>query len=409
MRLYILLFISVLFSTHTIAQQAADSTAEEALALNLLKKTQVATPIGGYGELRYSYDAINKTAATNLDRAVIFMGHKFNNKISFFSEIEIEDAKIAGGEAGGEISLEQAFARFVIKRNTFLYAGLFIPRIGIINENHLPTTFNGVNRPFVETLVLPSTWREIGIGLYGNIKQVNGLQYTLALTNGLNSAGFENGSGIRGARFEGKNASAANLATSGSLLYYINNFRFQLSGYVGGSAGLTHKVADSLQLSSGAFGTPVMLSDFNIQYNKNAWSIKALAAAISIPDAKAINAAYTNNTPEMLMGSYVEVAYNILYHSKKYNNKKFNLFARYENIDLNAKTTENGIHNNALQQQYLIAGFTFQPVVGIIIKADYLMKQTGNWNQALITLPFPQQNAYQTKKSVLNLGIGYSF
>jgi hypothetical protein len=408
MKLYILL-ASILFSSSVIAQQASDSTAEEALSLNLLKNAQTATPIGGYGELRYTYDALNKTATTNLDRAVIFMGHKFNNKISFFSEIEIEDAKIEGGKAGGEISLEQAFARFVVKRNTYLYAGLFIPRIGLINENHLPTTFNGVNRPFVETLVIPSTWREIGIGLYGNIKQVNGLQYTLALTNGLNSAGFENGNGIREGRFEGRDAMAASIATSGSLLYYINNFRFQLSGYIGGSAGLTPKVADSLQLSSGAFGTPVMLSDFNVQYNKNAWSIKAMAAAISVPDAKAINAAYTSNTPELIMGSYVELAYNVLYHSKKYNNKKFNLFARYENLDLNAKTAENGIHNNALQQQYLIAGFTFQPVVGIIVKADYLLKQTGDWNQALITLPFPQQNAYQAKRSFVNLGIGYSF
>lgn len=408
MKLYIVLF-SLLFTTAAFAQQATDSTAEEALSLNLLKNAQTATPIGGYGELRYTYDAVNKTATTNLDRAVIFMGHKFNNKISFFSEIEIEDAKIEGGKAGGEISLEQAFARFVVKRNTYLYAGLFIPRIGLINENHLPTTFNGVNRPFVETLVIPSTWREIGIGLYGNIKQVNGLQYTLALTNGLNSAGFENGNGIREGRFEGRDAMAASIATSGSLLYYINNFRFQLSGYVAGSAGLTTKVADSLQLSSGAFGTPVMLSDFNVQYNKNAWSIKAMAAAISVPDAKAINTAYASNTPELIMGSYVEVAYNILYHSKKYNNKKFNLFARYENLDLNAKTAENGIHNNALQQQYVIAGFTFQPVVGIIVKADYLLKQTGDWNQSLITLPFPQQNAYQAKRSFVNLGIGYSF
>jgi hypothetical protein len=48
-------------------------------------------------------------------------------------------------------------------------------------------------------------------------------------------------------------------------------------------------------------------------------------------------------------------------------------------------------------------------VVGIIVKADYLLKQTGDWNQALITLPFPQQNAYQAKRSFVNLGIGYSF
>ena len=60
--------------------------------------------------------------------------------------------------------MEQAYLKFDVGRTHYLTAGLIIPRIGIINENHLPTTFNGVNRPFVETYVIPG---ERGSGVIG--------------------------------------------------------------------------------------------------------------------------------------------------------------------------------------------------------------------------------------------------
>jgi len=56
---------------------------------------------------------------------------------------------------------------FDLNKNNYIIAGLYIPRIGIINENHLPTTYNGNQRHFVEKYIIPSTWREIGVGLYG--------------------------------------------------------------------------------------------------------------------------------------------------------------------------------------------------------------------------------------------------
>jgi hypothetical protein len=67
-----------------------------------------------------------------------------------------------------EISMEQAFLKFNLNAHQYIIAGLFTPRIGILNENHLPVNFNGVERPMVETLIIPATWRELGAGFYGN-------------------------------------------------------------------------------------------------------------------------------------------------------------------------------------------------------------------------------------------------
>ncbi len=194
-------------------------TKEDSLATGLLARA-AATVISGYGSIKYRYDVNNNLAQANLDRVILFLGHKFSNKISFFSEFEVEDAKVAGGETGGEVALEQAFLKFNLTKSSYLITGLFIPRIGIINENHLPTAFNGNDRPFVETYIIPSTWREIGIGLYGSSNNISGLNYTIAFVNGLNSSCFESGRGIRDGRYEGREANASALALTGSLLYY---------------------------------------------------------------------------------------------------------------------------------------------------------------------------------------------
>lgn len=382
-------------------------TKEDSLAAGIIARN-TATVISGYGSVKYSLETRSKIARANMDRSIIFLGHKFNNKISVFTELEIEDAKVAGGQVGGEVALEQAFIKFQATKNIYLTAGLFIPRIGIINENHLPTTFNGNDRPFVETFVIPSTWREIGIGLYGNVPQVPGLNYSLALVNGLNSADFENGSGIREGRFEGRDANASAMAVTGSLLYYFNHFRVQASGYYGGSAGLTKQEGDSLQLSYGAFGTPVALAEANVQYQHKGISVKALFTTVQIKDAKSINRAYANNTPEAIMGYYGEIGYNILQLTKM-KEKNLTVFARYEVLDMNQKLPDNGIINEANNQQYVVCGLTFQPIKGVTVKADYVFRTTGDQNPALVINPYPVGPPYFKNKEFFNLGVGYSF
>ena len=383
-------------------------TAEDSLQAGL-EANGKNTFISGYGEIKYSNDIKNEKATINLTRAVLFVGHRFNSKISLFSELEIEDAKLEGGEPGGELAFEQLFLKFNISRDAYITAGLFTPRIGIINENHLPVNYNGNDRPVVEKLIIPATWRELGISLYGSINSVQGLNYSIGIMNGLNAEGFENGTGIRHGRYEGSNASASNIAVTGSMLYYYKDFRFQVSGYYGGSSGLTNQEADSLQLESGAFGTPVALGEANVQYNHSGISVRALFTAVSIPQAYEINRAYENNTPELMLGGYIEAGYNILYAFNKSTTKNLTYFIRYESLDLNYKLPENGITNGLNKQQYITTGLTYQPARGVVLKADYQFKKTGNPNPALIVNPYPTGSTYYNPTSYVNLGLGYSF
>ncbi len=281
--LHLLLVLFVVSSSNLLSQTKQEPPTSES-ALNAGTTQNSETPIGGYGNAIYQRDFNAETARMNLERFVLFVGHRFSERVSFFSELEVEDAKVEGGEPGGEVSLEQAYLKFDFNRNLYLVAGLFIPRIGIINEDHLPTRFNGNERPLVETYVIPSTWRELGVGLYGNLNQIP-LYYTVAIVNGLNSAAFEHGSGIREGRFEGRNASANNLAVTGALQYQAGSLQFQLSGYAGGSVGLPPGSADSLHLHAGIFGTPVLLGEAHARYERGGVEAKLLGTVVSIPDA----------------------------------------------------------------------------------------------------------------------------
>lgn len=379
-------------------------TKEDSLSAGLIASNN-ATVISGYGSIRYTNNVTLDNAKINMDRLVLFVGHKFNKKISFFSELELEDAKVVGGSPSGEFSIEQAFLKFNLTRSMYLTAGLFIPRIGIINENHLPNTYNGVNRPYVERFIIPSTWRELGVGLYGTSKRIAGFNYSLSLVNGLSSAGFVNGTGIREGRFEGSNASASALALTGSLLHYSGNFRTQLSAYYGGSAGITKREADSLQLNSGIFGTPIALTEANIQYTDKRIALKALAVFVAIPDAEKINRAYANNTPKQMFGAYLEAGYNFYTTDTKI----ARVFTRYEYLNLNMKLPNNGILNESINQQYIISGFSFLPIQGVIVKFDYTYRLTGEVNPALIINPYPQSVPFFKQQYLFNLGIGYSF
>ncbi|NDC42916.1 MAG: hypothetical protein EBZ77_15425, partial [Chitinophagia bacterium] len=332
----------------TPAQQLIFSTGED--SLNSYGAGHARTVMSGYGEVAYRRDFNLNNATANLRRAVLFVGHQFTGKIAFFSELEVEDAKVEGGSASGEVSMEQAYLKFALNPRQYITAGLILPRIGIVNENHLPINFNGVGRPLVEQLVIPSTWREIGVAFYGQSTALP-LAYSAAIMNGLNSQGFSHGTGFEGGRFEGQNAGANSAGVNASVQYYAGNWKFQLAGYAGGTTSLTRRAADSLQLESGMFGAPLYLAEADVQYSNNGLSLKALAVNVSIPEANNINRAFDNNTPTGMYGAYGEVAYNLLQHvrSAKWSTKQLIAFSRYETIDLNASIPQNGITDGTLK------------------------------------------------------------
>jgi hypothetical protein len=367
------------------------------------------TVISGYGSAFYQRNFNQKQSTLTLERAVLFVGHQFSQKISFFSELEIENAKVAGGESNGaEISMEQAFLKFSLNPKQYLVAGLFTPRIGILNENHLPVNFNGVERPLVETLIIPATWRELGVGFYGSMDRLP-VNYSIAFLNGLNAENFERGNGIAGGRAEGSLASANNLAVTAAIQYAWKDFKFQVSGYTGGTIGLSPRGSDSLGLNSGAFGTPIYLGEADLQYSRNGFSAKALGVYIGYPDAGKINNQFGKNMATGMYGAYAELAYDWLH--KKNMQAQFISFARLEMLDMNASTPGNGdaVYDGTEKQTHLVLGFGYLSLPNVVIKADVRLLHTGPQNPDLVINPPPNQLPYRQSNQFLNIGIGYSF
>ena len=412
MKAAILIILSVFLFTNGYAQfrtQAQQQILTNEDSLNSGGVSHKRTVISGYGSALYQRDFHWQRSRATLERAVLFIGHQFNSRIAFFSEMELENALVAGMEEKGELAMEQAFLKFNLSSRQYIVAGLFIPRIGILNENHLPVNFNGVERPLVETIVIPATWRELGIGFYGTMNNMP-LNYSIAVVNGLDSRGFVHGTGIMGGRAEGSNAMANNVAVTAALQYNWNNFKFQVSGYTGGTTGLNKRGADSLGLNSGAFGTPVYLGEGNVQYNKDGVSVKLLGCYISLPDANKINTAYATNIANSMYGTYLELGYD-LFHAMHVDKGQLIAFGRYEKIDLNASipATPEAIYDGTLKQSHLIAGLTYLPIPNVCIKADVRLQNTGDQNPALVINPAPNALPYPTNISFLNIGIGYSF
>ena len=177
----------------------------------LAAQEEESTTIGGYGEVHYTNATGPDTPGeVNVKRFVVFLAHSFNERVAFRSELEVEDTKVEGGEAGGEVALEQVYLDYRFSPAFTLRAGLVLPPIGIINETHEPPTFNGVERPLFDQDVIPTTWRDIGVGAVGTLSEASGLSYRVYLLNGLRAEGFTADQGIRGGRQEGKEASFAN-------------------------------------------------------------------------------------------------------------------------------------------------------------------------------------------------------
>jgi uncharacterized small protein (DUF1192 family) len=196
--------------------------------------------IGGYGEGFYQNrveDPNNEGDNADFLRLVLYTGYKFTDKILFNSEIEFEHATTGeGAEEKGEVSVEFANLDFLLQPMVNIRAGLVLLPVGFINEIHEPPFFHGNNRPEVERRIIPSTWREIGVGLFGEL--LPGLQYRIYAVNGLDARGFDSESALREGRQSGSGAKAEDLAFTGRLDYSPSSapgFLIGFSTYLGNS------------------------------------------------------------------------------------------------------------------------------------------------------------------------------
>lgn len=136
----------------------------------------------GYGEVYYSYPLRDsRNAQADLARAVFGIGYQLDPVTEFNSEYEVEHA-VTSATDPGEFEVEQFYIDRQLNEHLAARAGLMLMPFGMINEHHEPTEFYGMQRNFVETLIIPSTWREGGVSLRGDAPA--GFGWNVGVTTG---------------------------------------------------------------------------------------------------------------------------------------------------------------------------------------------------------------------------------
>jgi hypothetical protein len=347
------------------------------------------TTIGGYGEIHYENASGPGTPGqATVSRFVIYLAHAFDDRFAMRSELEVEDARLEAGSPAGEVALEQLYLDYRASSAFTLRGGLVLPPVGIINETHEPTTFNGVARPDFDHDVIPTTWREIGVGALGTFPGSSGLTYRVYLMNGLRASGFSAAEGIREGRQEGQEATFANPSFTGRLEWARPGVRIGGSFWYGGSA------AQDAALADGAFANAVALLSADARVNIGPASLRGVFATVHVGDADRINAAYGNDVGSRITGGYGEAAWNVLSLLAPHSGARLNAFARHERYDTHAAVPAGTLRDDALARRLTTFGLVYQPIYNVALKADYQLRRN---------------RAHAGEDEVARLGVGYQF
>jgi hypothetical protein len=347
--------------------------------------------IGGYGEWFYTNyngpEGDQRKDTFDAARAVLYVGYKFNDWIVLNNEFEFEHGSTGeGDEEKGEVSVEFSQLDFFLHKAANIRAGLMLVPMGFINEIHEPTTFHGNRRPDVERYIIPTTWRELGAGLFGEI--VPGLQYRMYAMNSLNAKGYES-QGIREGRQGGSESLAEDFAFTGRMDYTP---AFAPGLLVGASAFVGDAGQDELYLGR-KIAAATQLYEGHVQWYYKGLEFRALGAYGSIGNAAVLSAAKGETIGSENYGWYTELAYDIMPWLWKDSSQYLAPFFRYEDYDTLASVPSGFDNDGAYDRWIYQAGLTYKPIPNISVKLDYR-----NINSAAGQRP-----------NELNLGVGFIY
>lgn len=345
----------------------------------------------GYGEIKYNRPKDN-TSQTQIDlaRAVFGIGYRFDEKTRLVSEFEVEHA-VASADDSGEMEVEQFYIDHQLTDSTHLKAGLFLIPAGLLNENHEPTNFYGVERNFVETAIIPSTWREGGVALFGTTE--SGLAWDVGVTTTVNLGGWDatsdegRESPLGSIHQELQLAKASDLAIYGAL-----NYR-GIPGFVVGGSVFTSKVSQDNPDISVAKDARLTLWDVHTRWTPGNWDLSALYTKGTISDTEALNLTFVGfptPIPKEFYGWYTQAAYKVWQNdgyslSPFVRYERFNTASAYESVPLGL-----GV-DPAKTEGVTTYGASFYLNPKVVFKLDY------------------QRFAEETTRNRLNLGLGLAF
>ena len=364
--------------------------------------------LGGYGEAvasrmfysnnykRYTDATLYKDAGgygqVDLPHVVFYVAYDFGRGWIMSSEIEFEHGGTESAveieeeetgeyesevERGGEVALEQFWLQKSFSKAFNLRMGHIIVPVGLTNQYHMPNEFFTVYRPEGESTILPCTWHETGISLWGKLKD---WRYEAQLIAGLDANRFGSKdwiAGGAGSPYEFKLATAY----AGAFRidnYSVKNLRCALSGYVGNSASNTLEP----NKFKGLNGT-VSIGSFDFHYGSNALIVRGSFTYGHLTNSEAITIANNNSRQDSpspktpiasdAIATGIEAGYNLFttLPSMASKNEQLFLFGRYDFYDSMFKTEGSVTDNECWGRQRVAAGINYKPFNELVIKAEF--------------------------------------
>ncbi|MCH7948894.1 MAG: hypothetical protein IH875_00245 [Candidatus Dadabacteria bacterium] len=359
--------------------------------------------IGGYGELLVGQVRENGNDVVDAQRVVLYFGYKFTDRIIFNSEIEFEHATTSSNKDGqsGSVSVEFALLDFLLWQELNLRAGLLLAPFGIINEVHEPTTFFGVFRPSVETQIIPTTWRENGLGVFGDIDlgAAGSINYRSYAMNSFDARGFR-ATNNRSLRIKGSRARFNDIA-------WVSRVNYKPVPYVAigasmflGNTGQDEEIDNPDSPFNGEkFGGFFQMYEADLQLQYRGFEARGLFVYTTLDDGARINALNDlegeNSVGSEQWGYYVVGAYNVLSLANFTSQYAQYLapFIRWEQYNTQAKVPAGFFRNPANDRDDLTIGLDYKPIPNVVIKAEY---------QRL-------DNEANNSQNQFNFGLGYVF
>ncbi|HWS71203.1 MAG TPA: hypothetical protein VN605_03780, partial [Thermoanaerobaculia bacterium] len=361
------------------ATQADTQTFGFGAAASKVYRAEPGVSFGGYGEFLYENPSGGEAAHANVERAVLYTGYKFNPRVLFNSELEVEGAST---ERGGQVSVEFAYLDYLIRPEVNVRAGLMLMPVGLLNEQHEPTAYFGALRPRVEHDIIPATWGDFGAGVFGDVGRVS---YRAYVTTGLDSAGFGSEESIREGRQAGAGAIAEDWAAVGRVDWHpLEGTMFGGSLYSGNSG------------QAQDYNAKVTLTELHADSKFRGTSLRALWTRGTLGDAARVNEANglegEESVGKSFGGWYVEGGYDLAALMNR-GNLSLTPYVRYERLDTQRSVPSAFARNPESDRRITTIGVAFKPIPQTVLKLD--------WQRT--------KNRARTGNHQFNVGLGYIF
>ena len=368
--------------------------------------------LGGYAEAfftrnfysdapyRYSHAADYRDAKghgrVDLPHAVINLGFDFGRGWSFSTEIEFEHGGIESAveleadefgefeaevERGGEVALEQLWIQKSFFKWLNIRAGHLVVPVGQTNNAHLPTEFFTAYRPEGEFYMMPCTWHETGLSVWGKVG--DWFRYEAMIIPSLNSAMFNNSTWVKGGsaspfEFKVANNLAGVLRTD---FYPVAGLHLGASGFIGNTFN-----NDIETIESGKYEDVkglLAIGTFEADYRNFGLVARANFDYGYLDESNTISAYNKNLTtstfspyPRTLVGQSAmavggELAYDVLNEVKMKHPMKLYLFGRYDYYDTYIPAEGTANFYTWTEKHVMTAGINFYPMKEIVVKAEF--------------------------------------